>query len=216
MTEKHNIGVMFVLFDSCWKPHPEVGTQPDPTPGVHNSQWVQCPGEEFIYTDDATKFDTLRDYVHGVVEYLKDDSRVLAWDIWNEPNNSGYADDTIAPLLSKVVGWMHEVRPSQPLTTPVWQDVEVYNYTAFQRLQLDVSDVLSFHNYNNASHMGAAIANLKAYAPGRPIVCTEYMARPMDSTFDPHLELMKSEGVYAINWGFVSGEWNSCNRGDCC
>ncbi len=38
--------------------------------------------------------------------HFKNDSRVLAWDVWNEPNNSGYADEVISPLLDKVVHWM--------------------------------------------------------------------------------------------------------------
>ena len=37
-----------VLFDDCWKAKWTIGNQPDPIPGVHNSQWVQCPGEEPI------------------------------------------------------------------------------------------------------------------------------------------------------------------------
>jgi len=33
-----------VLFDDCWNTNYNSGKQPDPIPGVHNSQWVQCPG----------------------------------------------------------------------------------------------------------------------------------------------------------------------------
>lgn len=44
ISSKHNHGVIFVLFDDCWKGNWQIGTQPDPIPGVHNSQWVQSPG----------------------------------------------------------------------------------------------------------------------------------------------------------------------------
>ena len=45
IAEKHNIRPMFVLFDSVWDPFPALGQQRAPTPGVHNSGWVQSPGE---------------------------------------------------------------------------------------------------------------------------------------------------------------------------
>src|SRR4051812_13404458 len=41
---KHRIRPLFVLFDSCWDPNPVAGPQHPPTPGVHNSGWVQAPG----------------------------------------------------------------------------------------------------------------------------------------------------------------------------
>jgi hypothetical protein len=40
---KHHITPLFVLFDSCWDPNPQLGKQPEPRPGVHNSGWVQSP-----------------------------------------------------------------------------------------------------------------------------------------------------------------------------
>ena len=46
--------------------------------------------------------------------------------------------------------------------------------------------------------------SLKQY--GRPILCTEYMARPNHSTFQSILPYLKSENVAAYNWGFVSGK----------
>jgi hypothetical protein len=33
-----------VLFDDCWNADYHSGKQPEPIPGIHNSQWVQCPG----------------------------------------------------------------------------------------------------------------------------------------------------------------------------
>jgi hypothetical protein len=40
----------------------------------------------------------------------------------------------------------------------------------------------------------------------RPILCTEYMARPLGSTFDAILPIAKSRHIAAINWGFVQGK----------
>jgi endo-1,4-beta-mannosidase len=74
---KHKIGIMFVLLDSCWYAYPELGPQPEPIPYVHNSRWVQAPGIDTI--KDASKFDTLKPYITGVVSHFRNDSRVIAW-----------------------------------------------------------------------------------------------------------------------------------------
>src|SRR5215467_1482517 len=34
--DKHGIGVVFVLFDSCWDPYPKLGPQRAPKPHLHN------------------------------------------------------------------------------------------------------------------------------------------------------------------------------------
>src|ERR1700757_924803 len=85
IAEKHKIRPMFVLFDSCWDPFPKLGKQHAPTPGVHNSGWVQSPGVNAL--KDPAQYGRLEAYVKGVVGAFANDKRVLAWDIWNEPDN---------------------------------------------------------------------------------------------------------------------------------
>jgi len=58
ITNQFNIKIMFVLFDECWLPNPKLGPQPDPIPGVHNSQWVRCPGQAWVL--DKTKWPILK------------------------------------------------------------------------------------------------------------------------------------------------------------
>ena len=58
IAEKHDIGVMFVLFDSVWDPYPKAGKQREPSPHRHNSGWVQSPGQDIL--KDAAKQDELR------------------------------------------------------------------------------------------------------------------------------------------------------------
>ncbi len=84
---KHNIKPIFVLFDSCWDPEPKLGPQHPPIPGVHNSGWVQAPGRARL--EDASGYPKLREYVQGVVGAFAKDDRILAWDVWNEPDNDG-------------------------------------------------------------------------------------------------------------------------------
>src|ERR1700737_1935396 len=93
IAEKHHIKPLFVLFDSCWDPNPQLGKQPEPRAGVHNSGWVQSPGAKVL--QDPMQYSRLETYVKGVVGVFAKDQRILGWDVWNEPdnmNNSSYRD----------------------------------------------------------------------------------------------------------------------------
>lgn len=199
-----NTSIVFVLFDSCWNAFPKIGAQPAPITGVHNSQWLQCPGADII--NDIDSFQQLQGYVKGIVERYKNDNRISAWDVWNEPNNSGYSDNLISPLLNMAFQWVREVGPIHPLTTPIWTSPERLPYSSFMQLQMKLSDVISFHHYGNADGLVNAIDNIRTYEPSRPIICTEYMARTAGSTFEPHLRIMRNANIFAYNWGLVSGK----------
>ena len=86
ISSRHHIKPLFVLFDSCWDPNPKLGVQHPPIPGVHNSGWVQSPGRAAL--TDPEQEGRLKAYVMGVVGAFARDSRVLGWDVWNEPSNT--------------------------------------------------------------------------------------------------------------------------------
>jgi hypothetical protein len=197
-----------------WDPRPHLGKQPAPKPHLHNSGWVQSPGAAVLI--DPARHDALRDYVVGVVGHFADDARVDAWDIWNEPDNTNGNSygrlepknkaELVLPLLEKTFTWCRDAKPSQPLTSAVWigtwADPEKLGPT--ERVQLEQSDVISFHHYGKLDTLKQCVENLQRY--GRPLLCTEYMARPVGSTFDPHLGYLKGQGVAAYNWGLVAGK----------
>ncbi len=212
--QKHHIRPIFVLFDSCWNPYPHLGKQPEPTPGVHNSQWVQSPGAEAL--KDPAQYPRLEAYVKGVVGAFAKDKRILAWDIWNEPDNnndSSYGkrepkdkDQLVLALLPKAFAWARSAHPQQPLTSGVWKGdwSNPARLEPMAKEQLDLSDIVSFHNYEAPSSFEMHVKWLQQY--GRPIICTEYMARPVNSTFEGILPVAKKYKVGAINWGFVAGK----------
>ena len=113
IASKHHIRPIFVLFDSVWDPFPKLGPQHPPIPGVHNSGWVQSPGANALR--DETQYPRLEAYVRGVVGAFANDPRVLAWDLWNEPDNGNgppYSDsepknkqELVLALLPQVYGW---------------------------------------------------------------------------------------------------------------
>jgi hypothetical protein len=128
ITDKHKIRPMFVLFDSVWDPFPKLGTQRAPKPGVHNSGWMQSPGADAL--KDPAQYPRLEAYVNGVVGAFAKDQRILAWDIWNEPDNTNGGSygkleppdkvELVLALLPKAFGWARAAGASQPLTSCVW------------------------------------------------------------------------------------------------
>ena len=207
----HGIKPILVLFDSCWDPNPKLGPQHPPIPGVHNSGWVQSPGMEEL-TDPAAE-PKLEAYVKGVVGAFANDPRILAWDVWNEPDNPAeqygpqpHKTERVDHLLPLAFAWARAEHPTQPLTSGVW--VGDWSHpdreSATTKIQLAESDVISFHNYGWPEEFEARIKELQAL--GRPLICTEYMARGAGSTFDNDLPIAKQYHVAAINWGFVAGK----------
>lgn len=212
VSASRGIKPLFVLFDSCWDPHPRLGPQRAPVAGVHNSGWVQSPGADHL--GDANYRAVLQDYVTGVLGQFRGDQRVLGWDLWNEPDNPAkvYKNversdklDLVTALLPQVFQWARAVDPSQPLTSGVWQGSwSAGNRSAIADIQLKNSDVISFHSYAKPAEFEARIDEL---APlGRPILCTEYLARPDGSTIEGILPIAKQRNVGAYNWGFVAGK----------
>ena len=211
---KHKIKPLLVLFDSCWDPNPHLGKQHDPTPGVHNSGWLQAPGAKAL--QDPTAYPRLKTYVSGVVSAFGKDPRVLGWDVWNEPDNmntNSYGSqepknkvDLVLTLLPQVFAWARDAGAGQPLTSGVWKGdwSSDDKLSRMERVQLENSDVISFHNYDKGTEFEKRIQWLQRFH--RPILCTEYMARGNGSTFEGSLPIAKKYKVAAINWGFVAGK----------
>jgi hypothetical protein len=208
----HRIKPLFVLFDSCWDPAPKPGRQRAPIAGVHNSGWVQSPGAARLRDPAYTR--VLQSYVTGVVGLFRNDPRVLGWDVWNEPDNPARdyrkvehedKQELVAAFLPHVFQWTRAVNPVQPLTSGVWQGhwKNPGDRSAICSAQLEHSDVISFHSYGDPGEFEARIDELTPL--GRPILCTEYLARGLGSTVEGILPIAKRRNVAAYNWGFVAG-----------
>ena len=223
---RHHIRPVFVLFDSCWDPYPKLGPQHPPIPGVHNSGWVQAPGAEML--SDAAQYPRLEAYVKGVVGAFAKDDRVLAWDVWNEPDNtndSSYGAHEpktkaalVLALMPQVFAWARAEHPVQPLTSGVWHGdwSRLETMPPMAQVQIEQSDIITFHNYGWPEDFETHVKLLEQFH--RPLIATEYMARGAGSTFDTVLPVAKKHNVGAINWGLVAGRsqtylpWDSWQR----
>lgn len=214
IADKHQIKPIVVLFDSCWNHQPRLGHQRAPRRGVHNSRWVQSPGADAL--KDPAQYPRLEAYVKGVVEAFGHDRRILAWDLWNEPDNmneSSYGKaelpnkiEIVQELLPKVYGWARSAGAEQPLTSGLWKGdwSSPEKLSPIEKVQIQMSDVISFHDYGPPQEFERRLMSLLPYH--RPILCTEYMARGNGSTFQGTLPIAKKYKVAAINWGFVAGK----------
>lgn len=201
------ISTMLVLFDSVWDPNPKLGPQPEPRRGIHNSRWAQSPGAAALA--DPAQEARLRAYVEGLVGAFATDERVVVWDVWNEPSNMNtgkYPDpenkrELVAGLLPKVFQWARNVDPIQPLTAGVWTGKTLYD-DPLAAMQIENSDVISFHDYQPADRLEAKLLDLPR---DRPLFLTEFMARKAGSTFQSTLPIAKRENIAAYGWGLVNG-----------
>ncbi len=211
---RHNITMMPVLFDGVWNPRPALGQQPQPTPGVHNSVWVQGPGAEMLY--DSSTWPELQRYVEAVIARFGDDSRVCVWDLFNEPaQHDGQTlkdpelftrkQTAVDDLVRHVFGWARSVDPQQPLTVGLYGDLDDPKNPAagINATAIELSDVISFHSYDAEAGLENWVTQMAAH--GRGVICTEWLARSAGSTVDL-LELMATHRVGAYNWGLVDGK----------
>ena len=235
VSDSHDIATILVLLDDVWNPDPQSGTQPAPTPGVHNSGWVQSPGRAIL--GDLEAHDSLKPYVEGVIAHFDGDERVIAFELYNEPGNRhpnwelpNKATYSLA-LLQKAFQWARAANPAQPVFNSGWHSgtwlnasgefVGWDNLDEIDRFAFEHSDIIGFHGYSGIRTFRAVTEVLSGLFD-RPVIATEYMARPYN-TFERMLPILKEHGVGAINWGLVSGKsqtiypwstWTTPNPGE--
>jgi hypothetical protein len=209
IADRHRIGTLFVLFDDCWNADFSLGPQPAPRPFVHNSGWVQSPGRAIV--NDRSNWARLEKYVKGVLGRYGGDSRVLLWDLYNEPGNGESAGEVSGnkqgvgslPLVEAAFAWARDVENvTQPLTVGYWHAGP--DFAQINAFLLAHSDVISFHCYSPPQVLADRIRHLKQ--EGRPLLCTEYMVRGLGSTFSHCLPTLAKNRIAAIHWGLVAGK----------
>ena len=210
ISSSHGIATMFTIFDDCWNSNFSIGKQPEPIPNTHNSGWIQSPGNKAA--DDLSQRPRLENYVKNLLDRFRNDERIFLWDLYNEPGNGSIGDNTggiirgnrSLPLLKDVFKWAREINPDQPLTAGPWLFTE--NFHEINRFMFDNSDVITYHSYCEPSRFQERLDQMKYIADGRPLICSEYIARSFGCTFIDCLPILKKNNVGAINWGLVSGK----------
>jgi hypothetical protein len=211
IANRRGMRVMLCLFDDCAFSgrEPYLGRQDEPIPGLHNSGGAASPGRAVVR--DRTRWPELERYVGDLVSHLRDDERVLAWDLYNEPGNESVFTRELAPdprgplvphsaaLAEATFGWARAARPSQPLTTGVWNP----EWREHNARLVELSDLVSFHNYFGLTRLRAQVEELRR--AGRPLLCTEWLARGLRSVPATHLPYFREQRIGCFHWGLVNG-----------
>lgn len=222
LCERHDLAVILTPLDDCEfsDQAPIPGRQPEPMPGIHNSIAVGSPGRDIVC--DPARWGDLETFMKDILSLFAHDRRIICWDLYNEPTNrmifSGKGDDVMArfpescshELMKRAFQWAREIAPSQPLTVAAWhiddtsQGPGKHFDHATDRLAMELSDVISFHAYTTNEELERAIEIARGH--GRPVMCTEWMARHLGSTIEKQLPVFKAAGVGCFQWGLVNGK----------
>lgn len=222
LADRHGFSTMLTLMDDCGfsGDEPYLGPQKPPVPGVHNSQAAASPGRDRVCNDQD--WPQIERYIRDIVRAFRTDKRVLLWDLYNEPGNRGIfttgtvevfydakLEESAHRLMRKAFEWVREEDPEQPLTVCAWrlppEETGVHSYThPLDKTALSLSDVVSFHAYTNTARMVAVLHHLQQL--GRPLFCTEWLARHVGSTIEEQLPLMHVANVAPYQWGLVRGK----------
>jgi xylan 1,4-beta-xylosidase len=197
----HGISVVPVPFDDCVFGDPPVtepylGKQKEPDAGMLMPSWTPSPGLKGV--TDRSAWPDLERYIKDFIGHFGHDRRVAFWDLYNEPGNSGMGDKSLG-LVEAVFDWARDAAPEQPLTISVWNG----SLPNLNRVMIEWSDIITYHAYTNLEGMRQAITGYKKH--GRPVVCTEWMARLQGGKWETDLPLLKQERVGCYNWGLVNG-----------
>ncbi len=198
LCEKRGIKVTPCFFDDCVFGSivdPVFGKQPEVVKGWYANGWTPSPGH--ARAKDPLVRPALERYVKDIMTAHRGDRRILYWDLYNEPSNSGMGSASLS-LLRDVFRWAREINPTQPVTSGIWGGSQ-----RVTQLLKHESDIITFHNYHPPDQLRNEIRDLKRL--GRPVVCTEWLNRPFKSTVEDCLPVFIEEGVGALHWGMVNG-----------
>lgn len=234
--ERNQIKVMLTLMDDCGfsGDHPYLGEQKAPVPELHNSQAAASPGRNIVM--DMARWDEVEHYVRDIISVYQNDSRIVIWDLYNEPTNRMIftTDGEVAfdeemerfshVLMEKAFEWARDINPTQPLTVGAWhapsildRHLPVYEHPTDRRA-MELSDIITFHAYLPLDLFHRAVDVVKAYQ--RPMMCTEWLARHAESHLHEQLPLFKDMGIGCYQWGLVKGKtqthlpWPEIKRND--
>jgi len=194
----NGLSTTICFFDDCCVDgqQPKAGPQLPPIPGICNSRQIPSPAKALV--TDRSGWGGLERYVTDIMTHFTGDERILCWDLYNEPGQSDLRDKSL-PLLEASFAWARACRPTQPLTTGTWLE----ELTALNDASNELSDFISFHTYCPLPGTIRIYESLLKY--GRPIVCTEWMARTLGSRVETHLPFFKDKKIGCYSWGLVNG-----------
>lgn len=198
-----NFSVMLTLQPNTYMiPGWTISQEEDPflidyKPGVHDGGWNYKGARIF---DCSGKWkenkEGIREFVTEILLRYGKDKRVSFWDLYNEPW------EECRDLLEFVFFCARETNPQQPLTS-CWR-------------AWDISDITTFHCYekpgkgyrkqiNGVHYLSFEDEIKRALSTGRPILCTECVARTFGNELEVILPYYSRYKIGFYIWGLCAG-----------
>lgn len=219
--DAQGITMMPVIFNDCvdfGKPEditPELPRGWQPYDIGHHGARKENPftgdreSKGWIHWDEPEWRPVLEEYLCAVIGRFRNDPRIYAWDLWNEPGNSNRFEMSI-PFMKRAFELARSLDPIQPLTACVWRYPEGYGadptvqLDAIQQVALEESDIVTFHHYGRIQNVENTVRELQK--EGRPMMNTEWLNRIYDNLIQNNLPLYHRERIGSYSWGLVAGK----------
>jgi hypothetical protein len=178
--------------------------------GRPNSPHIVSTGKPVGWNrwDEEDQRPICEQFIRDLARRFGKDERIILWDIWNEPGNSKRRDMSI-PYLKRAFEIAREEDVMQPLTAGVWSYPKNYgvdeslDVSPIQRVALDLSDIISFHNYENFDEVKNCVKMLEK--EGRPMANTEWLHRILGNNVTDQLPFYHEKKIGSTHWGLVAG-----------
>jgi hypothetical protein len=150
------------------------------------------------------------DFLEAMVKAFGKDNRVIMWEIWNEPGNSG-RDNMSADYIRKSFEIIRKLSPIQPLTCNGGWSFKPDNpdplstIRQIEIMSMELSDIINFHHYGQPWETANIIHCLKKKYE-RPIIITEWLHRINNNNFQNILPLLYMERIGSFSYGLVAGK----------
>ncbi|ODM03030.1 cellulase family glycosylhydrolase [Eisenbergiella tayi] len=222
LLEKFGVTFMPVLFNDCApfeRPDPvfpekmSEGWQPYDI-GHHGGK-AENPftGEKrktgWILFDEEEWREPQYTYAKEIISRYARDPRIIIWDLWNEPGNSNRHSLSMG-YLERVFEIARDIDPDQPLTAAPWSYPNGYGVSEdaqlepIQKRAVELSDIVSFHQYENFERVRQAVNGLSK--EGRPLINTEWLNRILDNNISELLPYFYENRIGSYHWGLVAGK----------
>lgn len=174
-----------------------------PAGGISDND-LMCSGWGF------EKFDA---YVEAIGRRFGDDSRIVLWDICNEPANSVISAD----LRHREQVWLTTMTGLLKRHTAIPVTIGAMNYDFVQQTA-GLGDVLSFHPYTGPIEKLCLDHLAIARRFGKPLVCTETCCGSFDDQergrlAQDYIRGLERHQIGWIAWQLCEGRFVSGNRG---
>jgi len=214
--ERNGVRVVLVLGNDCSRPKqmwslPKMGEQSWDL-GYHGgrkqSQHGSFPGQVgYTAVDDPKLCEEFFEMCGEFLSKYAHDKRILFWNLWNEPGNNGRGKVS-ARHIRRLFELAWKINPDQPLSADIWTNEGNWTNGVAEAVGAELNDIVSYHTYSEPGEQNA-YANRLAMRFGRPMVCTEWLARPFGCSVQKVYPLFAQKRIGCMMWGYVNGKYQT-------